>query len=43
MMWEGHVACMEEEESNMLNRKECDHLIDLDVDGRGILKWILKK
>jgi hypothetical protein len=47
LRWAGHVACMK---ANMNAyrfwweiQKERDHLEDLDVSRRIILKWILEK
>jgi hypothetical protein len=40
--WEGHVARMGERRGfGWGNLRERNHLEDLDVDGRIILKWIL--
>ena len=47
MRWAGHVACMEEGRGvhKVLVGKpeERDHWGDQDVDGRIILRWILRK
>ena len=49
MRWAGHVAKMEEGRSafkistGQVNLQERDHLGGLDVDGRAILEWTLKR
>jgi hypothetical protein len=47
MGWAGHVARMEERKVSCRilvgNVKKTDHLEGQDLDGRIILKWILKK
>jgi len=47
MMWAGHVACMGERRGvyRILvgNPKERDHFGDPGIDGRIILRWILRK
>ena len=43
MSWKGRVAPVWEKRGAHSILKERDHLEDLDVGGRIILKWILKK
>jgi len=43
MRWTGHVARMMERIGSCGNLRERDHLEDSDVDGRIILRWILRK
>jgi hypothetical protein len=47
MRWAGHVACMGDRRGAYRvwwgDLKETDHLKDLSIDGRIILKWILNK
>jgi len=42
----GHIACIREKryvEGFLGMLKEWDHLVDLGIDGRRVLKWILNK
>jgi hypothetical protein len=46
MRWEGQVACMEKEKAYKFwqeNVKERERQENLDVDGKKMLEWILKK
>jgi hypothetical protein len=46
-MWVGHVAHMREREMHTTfwreNMREADHMGDLSIDGKMLLRWILKK
>jgi hypothetical protein len=44
LRWTGHVACMRRDGYRVLvgNPKEGDHLEDIGIDGRILLKWILE-
>jgi hypothetical protein len=46
MRWAGHVACMGERRGVyrvLVNLRERDHLVNPDIDGRIILRWIFGK
>ena len=45
MGWEGHVACTGEGCTRFWwgNRRERDHWVDPNADGRIILRWIFRK
>jgi hypothetical protein len=46
MRWAGHIAHTREKryiQGFVGKLKEWDHLVDLGIDGRRVLKWILNK
>ena len=46
MRWAGHITCIWEKrhiQGFVEKLKEWDHLVDLSIDGRRVLKWILNK